>query len=81
MNHFIYRQTLSSTLFDIIDKYNEKIGTIIFHKNQNKYGLIVSKTPTYITDEQMEEILGKLKFLNKNKHLSFPEQLKLLNKD
>ena len=81
MNHFIYRQTLSSTLFDIIDKYNKKIGTIIFHKNQNKYGLIVDKTPTYITDEQMEEILSKLKFLNKNKHLSFPEQLKLLNKD
>ena len=81
MNHFIYRQSFGITSFDIINKYNEKIGKIVFNAEQNKYGWITDRTPVYITEEQTEEILDKLKFLNKNKNLSYPERIELLNKD
>jgi len=81
MNHFIYRQSLGTKSFFIIDDSNQIIGSIYFGLINNKYGWRPETIYIFLIEEQMEEITNKLKFLNKNKNLSYPEQIELLNKD
>jgi hypothetical protein len=81
MNHFIYRQSWSDSAFNVVNKYNARIGTIVLNTEQNKYGWINTSNQFYITEEQTEEILDKLKFLNKHQNLSYTEKIKLLNRD